>query len=75
MSTLEGPRTDVGDAVLAAVETRPLEVLLPRSRGLLVKAAGAFPRFGALLAPVLARVGRFRQARDDARKRNARPVY
>jgi 3-oxoacyl-[acyl-carrier protein] reductase len=54
---------DIAAAVIEAFEKRPLEVALPRSRGVLAKAAGLLPEIGVGLGPVFRRLGLRAQAR------------
>lgn len=54
---------EVGDALIRALERRPLEVLVPRGRGLLSRLAGLFPAAASRLTPRLVRRGRANQQR------------
>ncbi len=54
---------EVGRVIVERVlRKRPLEVILPRSRGLLAKAASLWPGLGLRLAPLLMRRGQARQS-------------
>jgi 3-oxoacyl-[acyl-carrier protein] reductase len=63
--TFSGPRVltvrEVSEAITRALEERPLELLLPPSRGWLAKLAELVPEAGRVLEPVLRRQGRRRQ--------------
>lgn len=63
--TFSGPRElspqDVSDAIVKALADRPLEVLLPPSRGWMAKAADLAPVSGKVLGPLLRWQGRRRQ--------------
>jgi len=65
--TFSGPRVlttrEVSEAVVRALEERPLELLLPPSRGWLAKLADLAPGSGRVLAPLLRWQGRRRQRR------------
>jgi len=65
--TFSGAPLDVQDVAAAlfrrVLPHRPLEVVLPFGRGLLAKLAGAFPRAGFALAPILVRKGLAAQQR------------
>lgn len=65
--TFSGPRVlqprEVSEAIVDAMRQRPLEVLLPRSRGWLAKLADLAPASGRLLEPVLRWQGRRKQRR------------
>jgi 3-oxoacyl-[acyl-carrier protein] reductase len=64
--TFSGPRpltvNEVGEAVLRALATRPLEVTLPLGRGALARLATVAPGSSRLLAPLLQKAGSKRQA-------------
>lgn len=64
--TFSGGRTltpeDVASAVSRALETRPLEITLPASRGWSAKLGSAFPEAGARVLRALRARGRKRQA-------------
>jgi NADP-dependent 3-hydroxy acid dehydrogenase YdfG len=54
---------EVGRVIVGRVlRKRPLEVILPRSRGLIAKAASLWPGLGLRLAPLLLRRGQARQS-------------
>ncbi|MCA9656112.1 MAG: SDR family oxidoreductase [Myxococcales bacterium] len=63
--TFSGPRVltahEVSEAIVRAMDERPLEVLLPPSRGWLAKLADLAPLSGRVLEPVLRWQGRRRQ--------------
>jgi NAD(P)-dependent dehydrogenase (short-subunit alcohol dehydrogenase family) len=65
--TFSGPRVltvhEVSAAIVRALDERPLEVLLPPSRGWLAKLAELVPQAGRALEPVLRWQGRRRQQR------------
>jgi 3-oxoacyl-[acyl-carrier protein] reductase len=65
--TFSGPRVltvcEVSEAIVRALDERPLELLLPPSRGWLAKLAELVPEAGRMLEPVLRRQGRRRQRR------------
>jgi NAD(P)-dependent dehydrogenase (short-subunit alcohol dehydrogenase family) len=52
---------EVGDAVLVALDRRPLEVTLPLSRGLLARLSSVVPEAASVLAPLLRKKGREKQ--------------
>lgn len=64
--TFSGPRAlttdEVCDAVLSALVTKPVEVLLPLQRGLLSKVASLFPAIVRKLEPLFLSAGRKQQA-------------
>ncbi len=63
--TFSGPRvlepSEVVQAILDAVDDRPLELFLPRHRGWLARVADLWPTTALALAPILRRRGRSRQ--------------
>lgn len=63
--TFSGPRVltvrEVSEAIVRALDERPLELLLPPSRGWLAKLAELAPEAGRVLEPVLRWQGRWRQ--------------
>lgn len=65
--TFSGPRVlsahEVSEAIVRALSDRPLEVVLPPSRGWLAKAANLAPASGRVLGPLLRWQGRRRQRR------------
>jgi 3-oxoacyl-[acyl-carrier protein] reductase len=65
--TFSGPRVltvrEVSEAIVRALEERPLELLLPRSRGWLAKLANLTPGSARVIEPVLRWQGRRRQRR------------
>jgi 3-oxoacyl-[acyl-carrier protein] reductase len=65
--TFSGPRVltvrEVSEAIVRAMEERPLEVLLPPSRGWLAKLADLVPSSGRVIEPVLRWQGRRKQRR------------
>lgn len=68
--TFSGPRPltldEVEDLMVDHVlPNRPLEVTLPRSRGMMARVAGAAPQVTRLLAPLLSRLGRSAQKKYD----------
>jgi 3-oxoacyl-[acyl-carrier protein] reductase len=67
--TFSGPRVltvrEVSDAIVRALDDRPLELSLPPSRGWLAKLAELAPEAGRVLEPVLRWQGRRRQRRGE----------
>lgn len=65
--TFSGPRVltvrEVSEAIVRALDERPLELLLPPSRGWLAKLADLAPGSGRVIEPVLRWQGRRRQQR------------
>jgi 3-oxoacyl-[acyl-carrier protein] reductase len=63
--TFSGPRVltvrEVSEAIVRALDERPLELVLPRSRGWLAKLAELVPEAGRVLEPALRWQGRRRQ--------------
>lgn len=53
---------DVCDAVFRALERRPREIHLPRTRALLARTADLFPGVSSRLDPLLRRIGRRKQS-------------
>jgi len=52
---------EVVEVVLDVLTSRPLEVTVPRSRGILARVVGMEPRLGAWLEPLFRAIGRRRQ--------------
>ncbi|MCA9710818.1 MAG: SDR family NAD(P)-dependent oxidoreductase, partial [Myxococcales bacterium] len=67
--TFSGPRVlaprEVAQAIVRALDDRPLELMLPPSRGWLAKLGGLVPATARALEPVLRRQGRRRQRRGE----------
>jgi 3-oxoacyl-[acyl-carrier protein] reductase len=63
--TFSGPRVltvrEVSEAIVRALDERPLELLLPPSRGWLAKLADLAPRSGTVIEPLLRWQGRRKQ--------------
>lgn len=66
--TFSGPRVltvrEVSEAIVRSLDERPLELLLPPSRGWLAKLAELAPQSGRVLEPLLRWQGRRKQRRD-----------
>jgi 3-oxoacyl-[acyl-carrier protein] reductase len=63
--TFSGPRVltprEVSEGIVRALDERPLEVLLPPSRGWMAKVASLAPGLGRVMEPLLRRQGRKKQ--------------
>lgn len=70
--TFSGPReltpSEVADAVLEAIRTRPLELYLPKHRGWLARVVDVFPRSATTLGAMFRRKGERRRTSLRGRK-------
>ncbi len=65
---------DIELAMREVLRTRPLELAIPTSRGVLARVASAMPGLGQRLLPLMRALGRKRQARHEGQARHERPT-